>query len=314
MSDPQRKRVLADWVVKTKKQVVKLYAVVKWARDAGVVQKAMNVTAFLMDQNRQFEDAIHGLTYAKESLDPARLRNHDLLTSLDVLTTGSYRRLPTGIKKSVVPPTPLTDKEVSKALSDMEDVIRYRLRMNEIIPCEMANYRIADGRVHFVIPKLFEASMCLKGAQKDEGWFFVDIEFLFTVGGDPTGMQDFPRHPTGVLRRHIADEADNRLAFYLPPPPNQIPLPESETPPRPQLPEGVVDAPLVRLFNFLQMMSMSYQLEILWYQAERLRSLGWADYLAVDMSNDRKTLTISYWMYDAILLHSYHISHFPPAT
>lgn len=27
-----------------------------------------------------------------------RLRNHDLLTSLDVLTTGSYRRLPTGIK------------------------------------------------------------------------------------------------------------------------------------------------------------------------------------------------------------------------
>ncbi len=81
----------------------------------------------------------------------------------------------------------------------------------------------------------------------------------------------------------------------------------------------------------VEMMSMSYQLEILWYQvscsasifrlglhtfvqAERLRSLGWADYLAVDMSNDRKTLTISYWMYDAILLHSYHISHFPPAT
>lgn len=27
-----------------------------------------------------------------------RLRNHDLLTSLDVLTTGSYRRLPTNIK------------------------------------------------------------------------------------------------------------------------------------------------------------------------------------------------------------------------
>ena len=47
------------------------------------------------------------------------------------------------------------------------------------------------------------------------------------------------------------------------------------------------------------MMSMSYQLEILWYQAERMRSLGWADYLKVDMSNDRKTLTISYWMYAA---------------
>jgi hypothetical protein len=41
MSDPQRKRTIAEWVVKTKKQVVKLYAVVRWSRDAGVVQKAM---------------------------------------------------------------------------------------------------------------------------------------------------------------------------------------------------------------------------------------------------------------------------------
>lgn len=41
MSDAARKRTLADFVVKTKKQVVKLYVAVKWARDAGAVQKAM---------------------------------------------------------------------------------------------------------------------------------------------------------------------------------------------------------------------------------------------------------------------------------
>jgi len=41
MSDAARKRTLADWVVKTKKQVAKLYATVKWARDADTVQKSM---------------------------------------------------------------------------------------------------------------------------------------------------------------------------------------------------------------------------------------------------------------------------------
>lgn len=114
MSDVNRKRTLADWVVKSKKQVVKLYAIVKWSRDAAVVQKSMvrerlksspfvclmasqNITAFLMEQNLQFTEAIQALTTAKDSLDPARLRNHDLLTSLDVLTTGSYRRLPSNI-------------------------------------------------------------------------------------------------------------------------------------------------------------------------------------------------------------------------
>ena len=78
-----------------------------------------------MDQNQQFVDAMNGLIYAKESLDPARyaylisttiseqvmlktndrLRNHDLLTSLDVLTTGSYLRLPTAIKVRHTNPT-----------------------------------------------------------------------------------------------------------------------------------------------------------------------------------------------------------------
>jgi len=77
-----------------------------------------NITAFLMNQNRQFDDVVRELTYVRDSLDGARyiliilfclwthmdpllycrLRNHDLLTSLDVLTTGSYRRLPTMIK------------------------------------------------------------------------------------------------------------------------------------------------------------------------------------------------------------------------
>lgn len=67
--------------------------------------------------------------------------------------------------------------------------MRYRLRMHELIPREMSQYRIADGRVHFIAPKLFEVSLCIKGAKKDEGWFFDDVEFLFHVSGDITGMQ-----------------------------------------------------------------------------------------------------------------------------
>jgi mediator of RNA polymerase II transcription subunit 14 len=53
----------------------------------------------------------------------------------------------------------------------------------------ITNFLTADGRVCFVVPNLFEASLCLRGAQKDEGWFFVHVEFLITVGGDLTGMQ-----------------------------------------------------------------------------------------------------------------------------
>ncbi|TFK74569.1 MED14-domain-containing protein [Pluteus cervinus] len=294
MSDEARKRTLADWVVKTKKQVVKLYAVTKWARDAETVQKCMNITSFLLTQNQQFEDAIQALRFAKDGLDPARLRNHDLLTSLDVLTTGSYLRLPTCIKKTIIPPPPLTDDDIKVILSDMETVLRYRLRVSEIIPVEMTSHRIVGGRVYFTVPKLFETSLCLRGAQPADGWFFVHVEFLFGIGGDLTGLQEFPPLPAGVHKRYITEEADARLAAHIPIPPEAVP-PGIEVPVR-ALPEGVVDAPLVRLFNFLQMMSLSYQLEILWYQAQRMRSLGWNDYLSIKMSPNRKTMQATYWL------------------
>ncbi|PPQ98421.1 hypothetical protein CVT24_004100 [Panaeolus cyanescens] len=295
MSDTARKRMLADWVVKIKKQVVKLYAVAKWSRDADTIQKCMNITAFLMTQNQQFEDAIKGINYGKDSLDSARLRNHDLLTSLDVLTKGSYLRLPTCIKKVTTPQPLLTDAQVQKTLVDVEEAIRYRLRMSELIPVEMSQYEISHGRVHFTVDKLFKCSLCLRGSAKEDGWFFVSVEFLINIGGDITTSQEFPRIPTGLIKRHIIDEADARLAFYLPLPADEHHIPDMA--PRPQLPANVIDAPLIRIFNFLQMMSLSYQLEILWFQAQRMRSLGWADYLNIDMSPDRKCLKATYWKF-----------------
>lgn len=36
-------------------------------------------------------------------------------------------------------------------------------------------------------------------------------------------------------------------------------------------------------------------------QAERLRALGWADYMKVDMARDRKSFVLSYWMFVPLL-------------
>ena len=71
---------------------------------------SQSITAFLMNQNQQFESIIGGLTCSRVSLDPARwgywwfirLQNHDLLILLDVLTLGTYKCLLTGIKLNKV--------------------------------------------------------------------------------------------------------------------------------------------------------------------------------------------------------------------
>jgi hypothetical protein len=63
---------------------------------------------------------------------------------------------------------------------------------------------------------------------------------------------EFPRKPTGIIRRHIADEADARLGFYLTLPREQPPPAGEQVGARRRLPGGVVDTPLVRVFNFLR--------------------------------------------------------------
>ncbi|TFK25544.1 MED14-domain-containing protein [Coprinopsis marcescibilis] len=286
MSDAVRKRTIADWVVKTKKQVVKVYAVVKWSRDADTIQKCKNISGFLGLHSKQFENATIDLLGGKENLGPARTRNYDLLTSLDVLTSGSYLRLPTCIKKRFEPIVPLSDEQVAKTLADMENVILYRLRVSEIIPVEMTRYTIGDGRAHFTVPKLFNVSLCLHGPSPTASWFLITVEFPVTVKGDLSDLQEFPRVPTGYIKEYIANEAYSRMSRYV----QEVDIE------RPKLPEGVVDTPLIRLYNFLQMMSLSYQLEILWFQAQRMRSLGWAEHLSVLMFPDRKTLKASYWL------------------
>lgn len=73
----------------------------------------------------------------------------------------------------------------------------------------------------------------------------------------------FPRSPTGITKRYIADEADTRLARYTITPEaeglqTQPAEPEPQYDPshtqsiRPKLPENVVDAPLTRLYNFMR--------------------------------------------------------------
>ncbi|KAL1667181.1 mediator complex subunit MED14-domain-containing protein [Schizophyllum commune] len=294
MSDVARKRTLADFVVATKKQVVKLYAIAKWARDAETVQKCLNLVGFLMNQKYEIDAAIGRLHQIHDELNPERLGNHDLLTSLDVLTTGTYQRLPTIIKKSVIPVKPLTNPEVVSTFRELEQVMRYRLRTTEYIPVEMMQYRIAGGRVYFTVPNLFEVGVCLVGAQKDDGWFTTHFEFLIGIGGDATEVQEIPRIPTGITKAHLTLEGDRLLGLYTKIPEEQIAM---GVPPNPNvLEEGTADAPLVRLYNFMQIMSLSYQLEILLFQAQRLQYLGWQQYMSCRMSPDRKTLSVRYWL------------------
>lgn len=71
---------------------------------------------------------------------------------------------------------------------------------------------------------------------------------------------EFPRIPTGILARHITEEADKRLSRYLPISDSYNSDPGMNAWVTTQLPEGVIDTPLVRIFNFLRACSRLWSL------------------------------------------------------
>ena len=52
---------------------------------------------------------------------------------------------------------------------------------------------LAGGRVHFTVPGLFETSVCMRGAENVDGWFFVNVKFLISIGGDMSGADGMAR-------------------------------------------------------------------------------------------------------------------------
>ena len=94
-SDVDRKRMIIEYVVATRRQVIKLLVLLRWSRDnTKDVERSMNLISFLQRQNFQLERTVDGLKAVRDLLLNARVRNYDILTAVDVLSKGDYLRLP----------------------------------------------------------------------------------------------------------------------------------------------------------------------------------------------------------------------------
>lgn len=71
---------------------------------------------------------------ARESLVQARLPNFHIPAAVEVLTTGTYGRLPACIREKIVPPDPITPSENRLTLLRLNQVIQHRLVTGNLLP------------------------------------------------------------------------------------------------------------------------------------------------------------------------------------
>lgn len=80
---------------------------------------------------------------ARETLVQARLPNFHIPAAVEVLTTGTYGRLPACIREKIVPPDPITNAEKRSTLLRLNQVIQHRLVTGNLLP-QMRNLKVQE--------------------------------------------------------------------------------------------------------------------------------------------------------------------------
>ncbi|TMW50711.1 hypothetical protein DOY81_004211 [Sarcophaga bullata] len=264
-SDMERKIEIYNFSARTRQLFIRLIALVKWANSVSKVDKSANIMSFLDKQNMLFVETADMLArMSRETLVRARLPNFHIPAAVEVLTTGTYNRLPTCIRERIVPPDPITPQEKKQTLLRLNQVIQHRLVSGKLMP-QMREFKIRNGRVTFEIKHEFNVSLTVMGDSPNVPWRLLDIDIL--VEDKETGDGKALVHPLQVNYIHQLIQA--RLVEN----PNA----------------------LSEVYNCLHYFCQSLQLEVLYTQTLRLSYERLDDNIQVEEYIPGVKITVSYW-------------------
>lgn len=202
-----------------------------------------------------------------------RERNPDLLTALSLLTLGTYTRLPTSLTESFTPRSPQTNRALLNTLQRLNQHLLYRLRCVDYLPPEMVIETIRHGRVYVCGGGVYgwKAQLTAVGFEEDSRWWLTGLEWGWRVkekGVDDPGGSEGGKVFQGDERQQILDMANEEVLV-----PRHVQESEAKNAEKgsgtmernPSTAESVdavtrpdsldgkkVDAPLVRIYNFLR--------------------------------------------------------------
>ncbi|XP_040194038.1 mediator of RNA polymerase II transcription subunit 14 isoform X3 [Rana temporaria] len=264
-TDMERKIEIVQFASRTRQLFVRLLALVKWANNAGKVEKCAMISSFLDQQTILFVDTADRLaSLARDALVHARLPSFAIPYAIDVLTTGSYPRLPTCIRDKIIPPDPITKSEKQSTLHQLNQILRHRLVTTDLPP-QLANLTVANGRVKFRVEGEFEATLTVMGDDPEVPWRLLKLEIL--VEDKETGDGRALVHSMQI---HFIHQLVQSRLF-------------------------ADEKPLQDMYTCLHSFCLSLQLEVLHSQAMALIRERWGDLVQIERYIAGKCLILGVW-------------------
>lgn len=266
-TDFERKVEIVNFAERTRQLFIRLLALVKWAGTASKIEQCQDIVSFLDKQALLFINTADNMAnIARTTLIQARLPSFQLPCAVEVLTLGTYSRMPTCVRDKIVPPDPITLEEKRATFARLNHIIEQRLSATNIHPA-MRNLKIEFGRVTFHVENEFDLKLTVLGDNPNLPWLVLEIDLL-VEDADTSEGKDLV-HPANM-------EQMKRLVQHR--------MNESQT-------------PLVDVYGKLHNFCLSLQIEVLHDQIDRLireRQLH-STYIKIKDHNAGQELSLTYW-------------------
>ena len=270
-SNAKRAKIYAT-AIELRKIFIKLLVLVRWSKDADLLNRARNVVGLLVEQQWAHEDVFSGLTQVRKILPNARMCDADLVTAIDVLRSGTYERLPLSIKDSTIPAKPLSDAEALAVLHDLDEILSVRLACSETIPLGMKLKNIEDGKAYFEAKGLYNVCLTTSGPNSEDRWWILDFHFSDPI---PEG-----HHLDAILTQPYLNQVYEVAESIL----------------SPNATDVDTEPVFSKLHQLLTQHALQRRLHILHYQIQKMSQNNWGSSIMSSLDPDSRTLELSYWV------------------
>ncbi|KAL7077345.1 hypothetical protein ACQ4LE_003205 [Meloidogyne hapla] len=248
---------------------VRLLAIVRWLKTNRKFEPLSSIR-FLLDEQaaRYVETADKLVEIARNELPNARLSVFHVPQAVDVLTLGTYPRLPQNIKDRFVSTPPLAGREQRLTLRELNRVLEFHLAQSsrQLSP-RIEQISIKNGMVTLTVPNEFEIVLTRLGDDmQTTKWCLLNIKILVTNAEVGQGQRLVHPLQVNFLHQMVQERLDNG------------------------------EKPLFDAYNLLHTFCRSLQLDVLYCQATLIAKIS-SLYIRVEEYNTKECkLVIAYWL------------------
>lgn len=168
-----------------------------------LIQYCQQLTSTLSSHDTCFTQAADSMFFMHEGLQQARAPIYDVPSSIEVLLTGTYQRLPKCIEDVGIQST-LTKDQQKPALKKLDVLVRSKL-LEVSLPKEISEVKVSDGTALLRVDGEFKVLVTLGYRGHMSMWRILHLELLVGERRGPVKLE--------VTRRHVlGDDLERRMA------------------------------------------------------------------------------------------------------